>query len=188
MKRRRHTPTAVWVVAAAVAGSVFGIASGAMGVDAGIPDGFTAAAGVEAEYQQILDTRSLDLPTGVTFPATAPYNFSTDPSVIYEHGIGESAAYFYWQCAWTNEALNAEGSDKRASRAKALEELSAWESTPFVRDHFVHEAPSADGMKSEKIPEWVDEVVIPAQGGDLQRLREYFNAQCTSMPVEEWAK
>lgn len=130
------------------------------------PSGFVKPEGMQSEYQQTVTGFRYDLPEGVRFPGTAPRT-ADDEDVFHENGVGESYVYFYWQCAWMREALEATGS--KDALDTALTQLNLWETTDFYRDHV------------DDSGAWADAVLDPAFRGDFGLMKEYYQNSCPGL-------
>lgn len=135
-----------------------------------LPAGFGYASAVVDEYQRTVASFSLRLPEGYSLPERLPTTLAEN--VIYEDGVGESYAYFYWQCAWIDAALNLDNIESRLAK-ETLAELDHWDETAFY-DKYVEEGEFT----------WEGTVLAAALEGDVTPISQYFEVNCQEFSNE----
>lgn len=126
-------------------------------------------------YSDLVGAFPFTMPDGAEFPGLADHRSaarSVDVTVYYEPGAVEGRAYFFWQCSWMNEALNAHSAADKTAETRALDELLKWDTTDFYADH-VEEVGGS----------WIGDVVEPALQGEYGPMQQSFSAGCATETV-----
>ncbi len=169
MKSRTKWATGGVVTAALIlGGTLIANAAPQAGEPKSLPEGFTFQDGVRNEYRDTVSSFPYQLPKAIEFPPEVP--LPVEDGVIYENGIGESGAYFFWQCAWMKSALDADEAADEAAVEAAFTELEKWDKTSFYRDHII-----------ESYGTWKDAVLKPAEKKEFEPMAQSYSASCAGL-------
>lgn len=121
---------------------------------------------MNTEYRNMVESFPFALPSGVSFPGSAPAPMGQDEQ-LYETGVGGMQAYFFYKCAEEDIALTYQTSDTQRAE-KALDALVGLTKDGFWNQHVL----DADG-------EYV-ELVNQARLGDYSVLADLHSNGCSS--------
>ena len=96
--------------------------------------GWYSTAQIDAKWAEVTADYEEELPSGTSFPVTAPEFFHPQDGQdhLWEEGLTETIAARYWRCAWIDEALEQEEAGRDAAANEALDAIDSYAGLPGV--------------------------------------------------------